>query len=72
MRSFTFDVIVTETASGRITRTTQGGPWLRLAKKMVRDGTAQLIVESGGFMGYGQTRDTGYSKLIYTVTEVAE
>jgi hypothetical protein len=71
MRSFTFNVIVTETADGRITRTTQGGPWLRLAKKMVRGGTARLTVESGGFIGYGQTRDMGYSKLIYTVTEVA-
>lgn len=72
MRSFTFEVIVTETADGRVTRATQGGPWLRIAKKMARAGTAQLTVQSGGFAGYGRSRDVGYSKLIYTVTEVAQ
>ena len=72
MRSFTFEVLVAETASGRVYKTCQGGPWLRLAKKMVRNGTAKLTVESTGFIGYGRTRDMGYSKLIYTVSEVAK
>lgn len=70
MRSFTFEVHVAETADGRITKTCQGGPWLRLAKKMVKAGTAKLTVQGGGFLGYGRSRDVGYSKLIYTVTEV--
>jgi hypothetical protein len=72
MRSFTFDVIVTETADGRVTKTARGGPWLRLARKMVKAGTARLTVQGGGFVGYGRSYDVGYSKLIYTVTEVAQ
>jgi hypothetical protein len=70
-RSFTFDVIVRETADGRVTRTSKGGPWLRLARKMAKAGTARLSVQGGGFIGYGGSYDVGYSKLIYTVTEIA-
>ena len=72
MRSFTFDVIVAEHANGKVTKATQGGPWLRLARKMAKDGTARLTVQGGGFVGYGRSYDVGYSKLIYTVTEVAQ
>jgi hypothetical protein len=71
MRSFTFEVIVAEHANGKVTKATQGGPWLQLAKKMARAGTARLTVQGGGFIGYGRSRDVGYSRLIYTVTEVA-
>ena len=33
MRSFTFEVIVAEHANGKVTKATQGGPWLQMAKK---------------------------------------
>ncbi len=69
-RSFTFDVIVRETADGHVTKSSKGGPWLRLARKMARTGTARLTVQGGGSMGYGRSYDVGYSKLIYTVTEI--
>jgi hypothetical protein len=72
MRSFTFEVIVAEHANGKVTKATQGGPWLQMAKKMARTGTARLTVQGGGFMGYGRSRDVGYSRLIYTVTEVTQ
>jgi len=69
-RTFVFDVIVRATADGRVTRSSKGGPWLRLARKMAKAGTARLTVQGGGFMGYGSSYDVGYSKLIYTVTEI--
>lgn len=69
-RTFTFDVMVRETADGRVTRSSTGGPWLRLARKMAKAGTAKLTVQGGGFMGYGSSYDVGYSKLIYTITEI--
>ncbi len=69
-RSFTFDVVVRETADGHVTKSSKGGPWLRLARKMARAGTARLTVQGGGSMGYGRSYDVGYSKLIYTVTEI--
>jgi hypothetical protein len=69
-RSFTFDVVVRETADGHVTRSSTGGPWLRLARKMAKAGTARLAVQGGGVMGYGRSYDVGYSKLIYTVTEI--
>ena len=69
-RSFTFDVMVRETADGRVTKSSKGGPWLRLARKMAKAGTASLTVQGGGFVGYGSSYDVGYSKLIYTITEV--
>ena len=69
-RTFTFDVMVRETADGRVTRSSTGGPWLRLARKMAKAGTAKLTVQDGGFMGYGSSYDVGYSKLIYTITEI--
>jgi len=69
-RTFTFDVVVRETADGRVTKSSKGGPWLRLARKMAKAGTARLSVQGGGFMGYGGSYDVGYSKLIYTVTEI--
>ena len=71
-RSFTFDVMVRETADGRVTKSSKGGPWLRLARKMAKAGTARLTVQGGGFMGYGSSYDVGYSKLIYTVTEIVK
>ena len=69
-RSFTFDVMVRETADGHVTKSSKGGPWLRLARKMAKAGTARLTVQGSGFVGYGSSYDVGYSKLIYTVTEV--
>ena len=69
-RSFTFDVIVRETADGRVTRTSKGGPWLRLAMKMAKAGKARLTCEGKGFYGYGRSYDVGYTCLSYTVTEI--
>lgn len=69
-RSFTFNVIVRETADGRVTRTSKGGPWLRLAMKMAKAGTARLTCEGKGFYGYGRSYDVGYTCLSYTVTEI--
>jgi len=70
-RSFTFDVIVRETADGRVTRTSKGGPWLRLAMKMAKSGKARLTCEGKGFYGYGRSYDVGYTCVSYTVTEIA-
>jgi hypothetical protein len=69
-RSFTFDVIVRETADGCITRTSKGGPWLRMATKMAKAGKARLTHEGKGFYGYGRSYDVGYTCLSYTVTEI--
>jgi len=69
-RTFTFDVIVCETADGRVSKRTVGGPWLRLSKKMVKDGTAKLTCVNNGFHGYGRSYDYGYHCVSYTVTEI--
>ena len=69
-RTFTFDVIVCETADGRVSKRTIGGPWLRLSKKMVKDGTAKLTCVDNGFYGYGRSYDYGYHCVSYTVTEI--
>ena len=69
-RSFTFDVVVRQTADGQVTQSSQGGPWLRLAKKMVQAGTAKLVRNSVVFAGYGKSYDVGYHRVNYTVTEV--
>jgi hypothetical protein len=69
-RSFTFDVMVRETADGRVTKSSQGGPWLQLAKKMVKLGRAKLVCNSSQFAGYGGSYDVGYHRVNYTVTEV--
>ena len=69
-RTFTFDVIVCETADGRVSKRTVGGPWLRLSKKMVKDGTAKLTCVGKGFHGYGRSYDYGYHCVSYTVTEI--
>ena len=69
-RSFTFDVMVRETADGHVTRSSLGGPWLRLATKMARAGSATLICNGSQFAGYGGSYDVGYHRLNYTVTEI--
>jgi hypothetical protein len=69
-RSFTFNVLVRQTADGRVTQSSQGGPWLRLAKKMVKNGQAKLVCNSSQFAGYGGSYDVGYHSVNYTVTEV--
>ena len=69
-RIFTFDVMVCETADGRVSKRTVGGPWLRLSKKMVKDGTAKLTCVDNGFYGYGRSYDYGYHCVSYTVTEI--
>lgn len=69
MRSFTFDVIVRETASGA-TRMTEGVNWYRLAMKMVRAGKATLVENRKEFAGYGSSYDVGYNRHNLTVTEV--
>jgi len=71
-RSFTFDVMVRETADGRVSRSSKGGPWLRLARKMVKDGTAKLICNGSQFAGYGGSYDVGYHCTNYTVTEIVK
>jgi hypothetical protein len=69
-RTFTFDVVICETADGRVSKRTVGGPWLRLSKKMVKDGTAKLTCVDNGFYGYGRSYDYGYHCVSYTVTEI--
>jgi hypothetical protein len=71
-RSFTFDVMVRETADGRISRSSKGGPWLRLARKMAKNGTAKLICNGSQFAGYGGSYDVGYRCTNYTVTEIVK
>jgi hypothetical protein len=69
-RTFAFDVVVRETADGQVTMSSKGGPWLRLARKMARAGTARLTVTGSGGVWYGRSYDVGYNKLIYTITEI--
>ena len=69
-RTFTFDVIVCETADGRVTKSSTGGPWLRLARKMAKDGRATLTCNGSQFAGYGGSYDVGYHSMNYTVTEI--
>jgi hypothetical protein len=71
-RSFTFDVTVRETADGRITKSSNGGPWLRLARKMSKAGTAKLTCNGTQFAGYGGSYDVGLYNVNYTVTEIAQ
>ena len=70
--SFTFDVIVKETADGRVTKSSKGGPWLRLARKMSKAGTAKLTCNGTQFAGYGGSYDVGLYNVNYTVTEIAQ
>jgi hypothetical protein len=68
-RTFTFDVMVRETADGRISRSSVGGPWLQLSKKMVKNSKATLICNGSQFAGYGGSYDVGLHSVNYTVTE---
>ena len=70
MRSFTFDVLVRESASGS-RRTVDGSRWLELARKLAGEGRATLVLNSKSFAGYGGSFDVGYNRYNYTVTEVA-
>ena len=69
-RTFKFDVMVCETADGHVSKKTVGGPWMQLAKKMVKNGTAKLTCQGGPFVGYGSSYDVGYHCVSYTVTEI--
>ena len=71
-RSFTFDVMVRETADGRVTKSSKGGPWLRLARKMAKNGRATLTCNGSQFAGYGGSYDVGYHSVNYTVTEIVQ
>ena len=69
MRSFTFDVLVRETASG-YSRMTDGANWYRLAKRLYRKGSVSLALNSKVFAGYGNSPYVGYTRYNFTVTEV--
>jgi hypothetical protein len=69
MRTFNFDVLVRTSANGN-TRTTEGARWLRLARAMARAGTANLVLNSKSFAGYGTSADVGYTRYNYTVSEI--
>ena len=69
IRSFNFDVVRRETASGH-TRITEGAYWYNEAQKMARKGTAKLAMNNKSFAGYGGSTDVGYTRYNYTVTEV--
>ena len=71
-RTFTFNVMVRETADGRVTKSSTGGPWLRLARKMAKNGQATLTCNESQFAGYGGYYDVGYHSLNYTVTEIVK
>ena len=71
-RTFTFDVMVRETADGRVTKSSTGGPWLRLARKMAKNGRATLTCNGSQFAGYGGSYDVGYHNVNYTVTEIVQ
>jgi hypothetical protein len=68
VRSYTFDVLVRESASG-YSRITEGAHWYRLASKMARKGTATLVLNSKVFAGYGSSPYVGFNRLNYTVNE---
>jgi hypothetical protein len=70
MRSFTFNVLMRESASGS-RRITDGAHWYRLAEKMARKGHATLVRNSKEFAGYGSSPYVGFTRYNYTVTEVA-
>ena len=69
MRSFTFDVLVRESASGH-SRMTEGAHWYRLSKKLARKGSVSLSLNSKNFAGYGGGYDVGYTRYNFTVTEL--
>ena len=48
-RIFTFDVMVCETADGRTSKKTVGGPWLRLAKKWTEMAQPSKLVPARDF-----------------------
>jgi hypothetical protein len=61
MRSFTFDVVDVINADGRC-RKVEGAEWIKLAKKMVREGRATLVENNSVWSGYTRCYN-------YTVTE---
>ncbi len=66
MRSFTFDVVEVTNANG-YSRKVEGVEWLKLAKKMVREGRATLVENNSLWSSLslaGHTRQWNY-----TVTE---
>jgi len=69
MRTFNFDVLWFETADGVYDRALEGAHWLALAEEMVDAGRATLVVNSRRFEGYADSRDDGYTRYNYTVTE---
>lgn len=69
MRSFTFDVLVRYSASGNH-RTVDGVNYIRLARDLARAGRVTLVLNRSEFAGYGGSRDVGYNRFNYTVTEV--
>jgi hypothetical protein len=69
MRSFTFDVVEVMNANGYC-RKVEGSNWLKLAKKMVREGRATLVENNSQWSGYGSSQYVSYRRWNYTVTEV--
>ena len=68
MRSFNFDVVEVMNANGYC-RKVKGADWLKLAKKMVREGRATLIENNSVWSGYGSSPYVSYRTWNYTVTE---
>lgn len=69
MRSFSFDVLVRESAQGYV-RITEGAYWYRLAKRLLRKDKVTLVQHSKTFAGYGGSYDVGYTRYKFTVTEM--
>ena len=68
MRSFTFDVVDVINADGRC-RKVEGAEWIKLAKKMVREGRATLVENSRRLDGTSNASDDWYVHFNMTVTE---
>jgi hypothetical protein len=68
MRSFTFDVVEVMNANGYC-RKVKGAQWIKLAKKMVREGRATLVENNSVWSGYGSSPYVSYRRWNYTVTE---
>ena len=66
MRSFTFDVVEVINANGHC-RKVEGAEWIKLAKKMVREGRATLVENN---QLWSSLTLSGYTRSYnYTVTE---
>jgi hypothetical protein len=68
MRTYAIEVLVRESASG-YARTVKGSQQFKEAEKLFKQKRATIVLKEKSFAGYGGSRDVGYTKYVYTITE---